>query len=264
MIPLVYDKTVILLPENADEITGKQLIGIAGAIHGKGNDLKKWLQVLRVLMNKSLIGFYLLNNDIKWRCLDYIGWTFEDLQITRQLIPEYKGFYGPKSELVNLTLSEFYFTELHFSRVIRKNDDREALENLVSVLYRRAKPGYDKQKDLEGDVREPFNSNASEYYAKAVIRKWPMAVKQAILMWYDSCRAKIAANNPAIFDAKGGGETDQDNDADMFGILRGLAGGKYGDFEKVEKMLLGTALLEMNFIIAENERLQAEIEKQKH
>jgi len=259
MIELVYDKTRILMPEKADELSPRQYIRVAGAVNMKSNTLKVWLMALRALMDKTALQFYLLNNDIKHRCLDYVKWVFEDLAITRQLIPEYRGFYGPRSELVNLTLAEFYFSELFYSRFV-KNDDPEALDSLISVLYRPGKIKYDKHKDLDGDIRQVFNSNASEYYATRV-KKWPMAVKYAILMWYDSCRAKIAGDNPAIFNGTGEGA---DDEADMFGILRGLAGGKYGDFEKVERLLLGTALLEMNFLIAENARLQAEIDKQKN
>ncbi len=260
MIELIYDKEHrLLLPQSADELNGRQFISIAGALHSGTNVLKMSLRVLRALLGKSLIGFYLMDNDIKHRCLDHVQWVFGDLAITKQLIPKYRGFYGPKSELTNITLAEFYFTERFFAQYLEKQAP-EALDSLISVLYRVPKAEYDKEKDLEGDIRQAFNSNASEYYARKV-KKWPLRVKQAILMWYDSCRAQIAKDNPAIFNSAG--SPGEETEADMFGILRGLAGGKYGDFEKVEKMYLGTALLEMNFIIAENERLQAEIEKQK-
>lgn len=259
MIELIYDKTTrITLPENADEISGKQFIEIAGIIHQPMNMVKARLKLLRVLSGKSLISFFFLSNDVKHRCLDHVGWIYEEWAITRQLIPKYRRFYGPREELTNLTLAEFYFSEKFYAEIV-ENDSNEALDSLISVLYRVPKRKYDKHKNLEGDIRQAFESTASEYYIRK-IKRWPLKVKQAILLWYDACRQKIAKDNPDIFNGTGSNE---DNEADMFGIMRGLSGGKYGTFKEVEKLLLHTALMEMNCILAENERLKAELEKHK-
>lgn len=259
MNKLIYDKKkYLILPENADELTGDQLIGIASILHGDYNKLQASLKALQILSNKKWFEFLRIPNDVKINCIEHISWIFEDWDLSKQLMVEYKGFYGPKSEFDNLTLAEFYFSELYYSNLLQENNT-EALDNLVAVLYRKPKRFYNINKDIDGDIRIAFNANSIAYYANK-IAKWPKPVKQAILIWYDGCRKKIASDNEEIFNGNG---DNSDNEADMFGILRGIAGGKYGDFEKVEKMLLHTALLEMTMTIAEYKKLEAEFKKNK-
>lgn len=247
----------ILLPESIDEIDGRQLVAIAEFMHSPVNSINQWLKLLRSLSSQSLIQFYLLvSTEMKMAGLEHITWVLDDWSISRQLLPSYRGMHGPKSELDNVTLAEFYFSEKCYADYI-ESQSVESLDTLVAVLYRMPKKKYDISRDPDGDIRLPFNSNSTWFLQKKVSR-WPLKVKQAILLWYDGCRKKITEDNPDIFS---GGQSGDSSDSDMFGIMRSLAGGKYGDFYSIEKMLLHTALLEMNFMIAESKRAEAELKR---
>lgn len=255
MKKLIYHKKkYILLPESVDEITGKQLIDIAGLLHDKYiNALKASLRALRILGNLSGWKFLWLSDEVKLGALPYITWIFDKLSITKNLIPHYKGYYGPSEELNNVTLAEFHFAERYYSQI--KDDDYDALPHLIATVYRTPKKGYNKRLDADGDVRQKFNSNTIDHYAKK-IDKWPDAVKFAILMFYDSCRDKIANDNPEIFTVEG-----EDDGLGMYSVIRGLAGPKFGNINMVEDMLLHNALTELNLISQEAKNLEAKYKK---
>lgn len=257
MKDLIYDiDKHITVPEEPAELTRDQLIAIAAVLHSDMEILTASIKVLHIFSGRSWFEFKRIPDDAKLAMIDHIDWVFDDWDFSEQLLPEYAGFYGPTTELDNLRLSEFYISEKLYSALVI-DEDKSALDQLVAVLYRLPKDCYDIEKDIDGDIRQPFNGNTIPYYAKQ-IKNWPLAVKQAILLWYDGCRKKIASENEEIFNGAGDNE---DNDKDMFGILRALAGGKYGDFEKVENLYLNTALREMNCSIADIKRLEAQTKK---
>ena len=253
---IIYDKNKTLsLPENITEITGTHLVFMAAVLNSGLPKPNAALKMLRILSGLGIWQWWRLPAAVKLQLLDYVQWTFDDFKLCKQLLPCYKSFYGPKDELDNLTLSEFYFAERFYADHI--NGDANAINKLVAVLYRKGKLFYNKTRDKDGDIRQPFNANLVHFYS-CIIDDWPAPVKQAIILFYDGCRAKLTENYPKIFSSH---NTDANNNADMFGILRGLSGGKYGDLEKVEKMYLHTALLEMNFVIEENEEMERQMKK---
>lgn len=254
MKTLFYDSGSITVAEDATELNGTQLVQLAKLFHSEMNMLRASLAALKILGNKSWFAFKRMPGDAKQYCLQYVQWIFQEWNLHRQLLPKYKKYYGPKDELLNLTLSEFYFTETAYADIV-EDATGDALNNLIAVLYRLPKKRYDKQKDFEGDIRQPFTAAAISYYAKKTAT-WRPEVKQAILLFYDGCRKKISEDYPEIFQS-----SSSSDDADMFGILRGLAGGKYGDFEKVEQLPLHTALREIQCLIAEEERMKMELQK---
>lgn len=247
MKKIIYHKNKsFLLPETPEELTGKQLIGIAGLLHQEYTTiLKASLSALRILSGMSRIKFLRLSNEVKLNCLEHVQWIFDKIRITKNLIPVYEKFYGPAEELNNMTLAEFHFAEKYYSQI--KENDYSALPHLIASIYRKAKPGYNKSLDKDGDARQKFNSNVVDFYAKK-ISKWPDAVKFAILIFYDSCRDQIAKDNPQIFSGSG-----KDDGLGMYSVMRGLAGPKFGEIEKVEEMFLHNALLELNLIREEEE-----------
>ncbi len=249
MKKIIYHKNKsFLLPENVEELTGKQFIGIAGLLHQEYTTyLKASLSALRILSGMSRWKFLRLSNEVKLNSLEHVQWIFDKISITKNLIPVYKKFYGPAEELNNMTLAEFHFAEQYYLQI--KENDYSALPHLIATIYRKAKPGYNKSLDKDGDVRQKFNSNIVDHYA-AKIAKWPDAVKFAILIFYDSCRDQIAKENKEIF--SGG----TDDGLGMYSVMRGLAGPKFGDIEKVEEMLLHNALLELNLIREEEKELE--------
>lgn len=238
------------IAESYNELNGKQLVGIARIFIRETDAGVMLLTALRVLLDKSLFWFALISSDAKARMLQYISWVFEKNTLTSQVLPVYRGFVGPKKEFDNLTLSEFHHSEMYYSEYVADKQE-EALNNLVAVLYRPAKPGYNYRLDSQGDARRAFNPNEVEYYAN-VVATWPAEVKHAILFFYDGCRQKLLEDYEEVFQ----GDSGEGSDTGMFGIIRGIAdGGKYGDIDKVEGLNIHTALLELSMQLKEAQQL---------
>lgn len=259
MVEACYHNRTYQLPSIYNELTGKQLIKIAPLLAKKEDPSVIQLDVLRVLLNKSLVCFFFMPLDPKERLVQLTDWVYSKNTLTTQLIPKYNGFCGPKSDFDNLTLAEYHCTEIYYSMLV--NDKKnEALDALIAVLYRKPKTWYNKKRDSDGDVRRPFNENEIEYWA-GLISEWPMAVKQAILLWYDGCRENLISLYPEVF--KPAPTTDDTgSDKGMFTVMRGLAeGGKYGAFNNVKQLNLHTALMEMEQLVKEAAELQKNIPK---
>lgn len=239
------------IPESYNELTGKQLIALAKLFLQAGDPGVMLLTALQVLLDKSFFWFALISSDAKARMMQYISWVFEKNTLTNQVLPVYRGFVGPKKEFDNLTLSEFHHSEMYYGEYVADKDE-EALNNLVAVLYRPAKPGYNYRLDSQGDARRAFNPNEVEYYAD-VVASWPAEVKHAILFFYDGCRQKLLEEYAEVFQ----GDSGEGSETGMFGIIRGIAeGGKFGDVDKVEGLNIHTALLELSMQLKEAEQLK--------
>lgn len=254
------------VPESYNELSGKQLIGIAGLFLKEMKQDEARLSALKVLLNKSFFGFTTIPADAKARMLQYIEWVFEKNTLTNQVLPSYRGFEGPKKEFDNLTLSEFHFAERYYQEVVTSlregtgsslrggttKQSPNALDQLVAILYRKPKPGYNYDLDSDGDARQRFNANEIDHYA-AVISYWPAAVKQTVLFFYDGCRQYLLD----LYDEVFSGNSGEENEDGMFGIIRGISGDKYGDIDKVEMLNIHTALSELTIQLKEAKQLSS-------
>jgi len=216
-------------------------------------------KMLRILVNRSLLRFAFIPLDVIHSLTDStdegeagkaMQWLFEANTLTEQLIPKHRGYYGPAKEFENLTIAEFHYCELCYARIVEENDE-SAIDELVACLYRKAKKNYDKVLNSDGDIREAYNGNEVAHRVKKV-KHWPMRVKLAILFFYDGCREAMKNVYDEVFaagnnESAGGG---------MFGVIRGIAGTKYGDFEKVEQLNVHTIFMEIEEILRENEEIK--------
>jgi hypothetical protein len=131
------------------------------------------------------------------------------------------------------------------------------IDDLIAVLYRPAKNNYDRQRDPDGDIREPFNPNTCAYYTRQV-KRWPAEVKIAIMTWYDGCREylkemyEVFDNSPTKKQAK---------DPGMFEVIRSLTGERYGSFDKVGKMNVHLAMREMELLKKEAKERDARMKQ---
>jgi hypothetical protein len=238
---LYFKKKHVTIADNWNELTQKQYISIAKILHSDVlSDDAKMLSALQVLLKYSTIRFLLLEEDFIVRCLPHVTWIFERDNITAQLIPKYKSFYGPAGEFDNLIGKEFHCTEIAYQEVIR-NNDAEALNRLCAFLYRPKKHSYDMRVNKDGDVRVLFNPNECLYHAQRV-RRWKPEVKQAILLWYDGCRQMLVKSYPLAF---GKGKENGNYYEGLFGMMRSIAGEKYGTLEDVENLYVHTMFMEI-------------------
>ena len=185
--------------------------------------------------------------------------VFEKEASGQQLLPVYKKYYGPAADFDNLRMKEFHFSENYYGELTTDADNDEALNNLVAVLYRPAKKKYDTVKNVDGDIRIHFNHNETAYHAKQIAR-WPEAVKQAIFLWYHTCRMELIDNNKTAFSVPDDGYTSE-FDTGIYGMMRMLAGDKLGSITAVEEMYVHTAILEVG-LLKEQEKIMDEQMKQ--
>lgn len=250
---LHYKKKHVDVAENWGELSAHQFIKLAGLLHSDIADDPKLVEAFRIISGKGMFLFLMMNKDFIYRSLEHVQWVFEKQLITKQLIYFYKGYCGPESDFDNLTLQEFHCCEIAYHECINKNDE-QSLNKLVAFLYRKRKEQYDDKINKDGDVRCAFNYNECIFHLQH-INQWPLNLKQAILLWYDGCRQMLVKAYPLAF----GGKSKNDNYYEgLYGMIRSLAGDKYGKFEEVERMYVHNAFME----IVACKREEIELEKQ--
>lgn len=267
MQDIFYNKKMYVIPDNWNELSGKQLVKVMGILNA--HNLKPEvaeLAILKVLMGINAIKFGLLNNDLKARLLPYIQWVAnEDLNLTEIILHSHrknifcKKLYAPQSEFNNLLMVEFHYTEVAYHS-LTEADNIDSLNELVAILYRTGKANYNYKRNVGGDVRIEF-IDADIAYHKAIVSKWKLPVKQAILLWYNGCRQLLIEEYPLVYDGKKNNEK-SNYFSGLYNMMRSIAGDKYGTIDKVEKLTVHTAHLELTCIIEDANRLEAAYKKQ--
>jgi hypothetical protein len=248
-----------MLPGEWEEVNSKQLKRLAVLLHsGLDSDMAKQ-KALHILSGKSLLMFLLLPLDLRHRAQQYAEWVFGKVDLTIQLIPKYKKFYGPDSDFGNLSMVEFHYTEMAYCDLILTKDEKHLTE-LIAVLYREGKEAYDFDRNVEGDFRKTFSHGLFEYGQKQ-IAKWPKDVKLAILLWYDGCRQSLVKGYPDIYPKKE--KTRQIEFQGLYKMMRSVAGDKYGTIPEVEKMSVHTGHLEISCMLEDQANMKKEIDKLK-
>ncbi|THU34253.1 hypothetical protein FAM09_24860 [Niastella caeni] len=240
------------IPETWDELTCRQLVQVLRICN-----LGHTLLVAQVQLFKILTG-------IRWFILWWNGpmeiedklylvdWVFEENTITKNLLPIYRGRYGPADNFSNLQVCEFIFTEQYYQQY-KEEGGVQHLNTLIAILYRPLKKGYNKLRNEEGDMREPYNDNLTALYVRSVAR-WPVAIKEAILFWYEGCRTSLVKNNPDVFGGAGGDPAKYG----LWSVMRGVAEKAiHGNINDVERMYVHVFMMELNELVAEADRIKA-------
>ena len=252
-----YEKKTLVLPGEWEEVSSRQLKKLAVLIHSGLEDTLAKQKALQILSGKSALFFLLLPIDLRHRAQPYAEWVFGGVDLTIQLIPKYKQFYGPESNFDNLSMVEFHYAELSYCDLVETKDEKH-LDELISVLYREGKKGYDYKRDIDGDARKSFCHGLYEYGQK-IVKRWPIGVKLAILLWYDGCRQSLVKSYPEIYpksDGKGKNKFEG-----LYKMMRTVAGDKYGTMPEVEKLGVRTAHLEISCMLEELAATKAELDK---
>lgn len=245
-----FNNRLRAIPENWNELTRRQLLQVMKVLYGHYEMDAGRLMLLKIILG---VGWYRWCRTpilYKHENLDRVEFLLAENTLSRQLIREFKGYYGPDDDFNNITGEEFVFSEdAYFSSFTRANKsaDREiheeGLNKLVAVLFRQKKPGYNTKLNVDGDPRMPFNQNISNYNADRVISKWPMHVKLAVFTWYECCRQEMIEQNPDVF----GGGNSEPAKYGLLSVMRVIAeSGIHGDFEKVQKMYVKMWMVELN------------------
>ena len=259
MIRIQYNhkgkEKAFVIPGAWEELSKKGLIKLAALLHSQAPALHTQARILQLLSGKSDMAFVRIPAEIRFKALEHLSWI-ESNTLTRQLLPAYKGFYGPASDFDNIVLAEFHHAELAYYNYT-KTSNIEDLNELIATLYRLPKANYNKRLNKDGDIRRAFNY-AEAAYNKKKIAKWSLAVKLAVLLWYDGCRQHIVKLYPAAFnssDASGAAYFQG-----LYKMIRSLSGDKYGTFNQVELLPLHTAFMEIVCSLEEAEELKSKMQ----
>jgi len=244
------NKRIYTVPETWNELTGGQLLQVMEVLYGRYEVKEAQLKLLKILTGCSWYRFFLTPVEERVDYLYLTHFLVNESNLTKQLLPVYKGFYGPDDDFNNITGEEFVFSEDYYFKCFTQSSydapremQEEYLNELVAVLYRPKKNGYDLALNKDGDARQPFNQNVSAYHAKNTIKKWPLEAKLAIFTWYEVCRMQMIEQNPDIFSG-GSGEAAKYG---LISVMRVIAeGGIHGTFDQVQKMYVKMWMVELN------------------
>lgn len=276
------------VPAHWDEMTEKQFLAVVNILFSMETIARGRLRIFKALSGMSwwtmlkITGLMRFKNIDKYWNRVYVpaiikkyfdqcerlafaieectAFLFEpEISMTRQQLPFFRGRYGPASELRNITMAEFCNTEHYFLQYKAAGSDAD-LNMLVAALYRQEKKHYDHYSNPAGDHREKFNPNVLEAEAQKVA-SWPPPVKKAINMFYEGARNKKIGENDRVF----GGASGEESLYGLWSLMRSVAkAGHFGDFDKVEDQYVDTILMEMNEVVVESERLEAQLERHKN
>lgn len=244
------------VPQAWNEMTFQQVVKAVSVLYS-GKDFTD----ARLLLFKALTGspwwrlWWTDLGDLNDK-MYLVDWMLEENNLTVNLLPRYKKFYGPADSFNNLLIQEFIFSEQHFKvyedKESKPADRTRALNKLVAILYRPGKRHYNLDKNIDGDIREPFNDNVTPYYEKHV-SAWPFEIKQAVAFWYAGCRNELVAEFPKVF----GGSEGEESVYGLWDILFNIAEKQVmGNLAAVEKEYLKSVLMVITKTIVEAERLE--------
>ena len=171
-----------------------------------------------------------------------------------------KNYYAPADELSNLSLYELGMSFTQFESYLASNDITEA-HRLIAMLYRPGKPAIKKniQSGYQGDRRLPLlNHEATIEKRQAHIAALPDIVKQLILFWFASCRAKIVEAHPDIFTSSD--EGDSGPNFGWGGVLLSLSGGLV-HLNEVSQQPYQNGLLYLRYLEAQRKEQEKRLRK---
>ncbi|WP_316780371.1 hypothetical protein [Pedobacter antarcticus] len=194
--------------------------------------------------------FFLLNRAQQIQLVHTLTFLFDQTPaISSWLIPTLNlsvinKLFGPQNRLSSSTIKEFKYCELLHS-AYQINKDPQILDRLIAVLFRQKAP-HDGN-DLRTDLNEVGISKRA-----AQVKKLCSFRKAAILFNYQGCRNYLTKRYPTIFlPGKAGAAPTL---SDLSGMIKDIAGGKFGNYEQTEKTGLYVFLDHLRDELAENKK----------
>ena len=243
------------IPSQWNELTIKQLLEVMDTLFLKEYPAEQMLlKLLKVLTGMSTYQFL----KCKVEEMEEFFYLFdfilqENIEFTKCILPVVENFHGPSDEMSNLKMSEFAYLEHFIVKWFDDKEDKEAVDELVAILYRPAKEKYDFDRNPDGDFRVKFNENLCSYNAKNEVAGWPVNLKLAIVYWYIGCRKKFVDNNPEVFNG-GSGEPAKYG---LVSVMLDVAeGGVFGNFESVEDQYVNLIMMQLNQTIDKANKME--------
>ena len=169
---------------------------------------------------------------------------------------KYIEYYGPLSQLSNITIYELGMTFTAFEQFINTKEEEHA-HRLLAILYRPKKLATQEnlQSNYEGDIRLPLTRHESTIDKRMEkMATLPPPVKHLLLFWFASCRQHIIENNRQLFPEAQ--EGDKGNSYGWGDVILRLAGGLV-NLENISNQVYTNVFAYLRQL--ENDRLKSEL-----
>jgi len=241
---------------NWNEFTRKQLLFVVRSLFLKTTLSRKTEMILVKLLNIKWKYIKLLNHSQINALGDSVKFIFNSNNFTKNTFDtftyKFKRYHSPGEGLNNITFEELTFADNMFLQY-HKTRKQEFLDKLIAILYRpRKKRKEIRHIEFNGDVRIDFNKHQIEKRALH-LKKLPAHYKFIGLTFFTGCRNLIEKKFPHVFSS---GSASGSKKTGWLDVILGLAGNKFGDFEKTSKMNAWVVLREFENMIIENEKLK--------
>jgi len=189
----------------------------------------------------------------------------QDLQLVfsnrqeKQVLPRfwYKGWFyeGPSTRLSNITLEEFAYADYYFLQY-HKNPSRDNMLLLLACLYRPWR--WDNLRQY-GDARQQFNSHTIESRAAHFESTLPRYGYYS-LEFFRSGRELITERFKDLFSQENKGKASSSGNG-WVNLMYSMAGPQFGTVQQTGQTRLGDVLLYCRQLKQENERIEAQRNK---
>lgn len=256
MKQILISKKYYNFPETWNELTGDQLVQVLQVLEKDWPAEKKLLRLVQRLAGLSSRRFLFADVDEIAEYFYLLQFLLEGNTLTKNLLPEYKGFYGPADSLSNLLVKEYIYAESYYL-AYKEQGSLLDLDNLVAVIYRPGKEHYDYQLNPDGDQRIAFNENLIGHYGSQ-LHHWSLEVKQAIVHWFEGCRLKMIEDYSDVFSGDGGEPAKRG----MLSIVVGMAEtATFGTFQQVEQLNLHTFMIGLSEAVEKSRLMEQQLKK---
>jgi len=248
-------KKLFPFPQQWNDLSRRQLLRIMNILVNHQDmtvdDAKA--RFFKILSNASWLRLLLFPLDVQEN-IHLVEWIYEpqpDKLYTKNLIPHFRGMYGPADEFSNLCALEFFWAQ-HFYDKWADTKDVQHLNKMVATLYRPTSLKAYMNRVSRNDVRVAYNPNYTETYEKQVA-EWPMLIKESIAKFFEHSFLNIRRRYPEPFVGTGDGSIDPFGFVSLF---RGVAERKiHGDFKDIEHMNLDLFFIELSSILRADRKL---------
>lgn len=193
-----------------------------------------------------------------------IDFFFQD-RLTENKVPVIhrnfsRNLYGPVSRFYRIRFGEFNLADAAFSS-FHQTGKIEYLDELIAILYRPAKKGYDpRSPETDGDIREAFNLHTVDFRMPAASRM-RLKEKLCIYVWFDHCRRELVDKYDRLF-KKNAQEKEKDPGASWVRTAMGIGGGAL-QFRKVLEVPVYEMFEDLTRLMIESEERKKELEEMK-
>lgn len=288
----INSRDICELPEDWNELTGKQLLQVCKAFSCciSRNDLIVHLMMIfsglkfcgntNPVMVDGIPHFYLKHRKCRIALMSVEGIAYAasplsflfnhekdhliESRLYKNKLPSFRcgfrTFYGPDHALFNIRFSEFIRLESLYEEFMKTNKP-EILDAIIAILYRVKSPKADpKSPEYGGDIRVPFNDHIVEANAK-VMRGLAPKYKLAIRLFYEGCRWFIFKGSGMFkraFSNTEGTKSQVPIFQEFMSLVNSLANGDASKMETIRQTSLYDIFYELEAIAVKNEKLKEE------